>query len=246
MTGEDNTPVHVPGREELDACVLERADAAVGEDSQGDAAPEAPHDVPATSVLTLQADALLRHAANPAHLDMPMEARWAAIGVTSGSVKDRLLRELRGLGFIRLEKKGPCRTIYIYKKGWEYLGLTAPKGLGRGGAVHRRWVAHLKGLFRQKGYDVRVEIEVGKEKKRVDMVAFGAQKIAIEIAITSVTQEVANLKADLRSDAIDRVLVASPDVELLARIKERAQNDSDLAGQMDRVRFYRLIEKGGV
>jgi hypothetical protein len=176
---------------------------------------------------------------------MGMEERWAAVGVNSGSVKDRILRELYGFGLIRREEKGPRRTIHVRKEGWAYLGLKPPKGMGRGGTTHQCWVERLKSLFKRQGYDVRVEIEMGPEKKRVDLVAFGKRNIGVEVAMTSAAQEITNLKADLRSGVLDLVLVASPDRVLLAQIQSRAGEGAYLRAHASRIRFHLLTEEAG-
>lgn len=238
MTDEYKVPVHVPTREELDGCVVRRAHAS------GEVAEPTPGgDESGASLLTPKAEAFLKHAANPAHWDMGMEERWAAIHVESGSVKRNILRELHGLGLIRQEKRGSCRTVYIYRRGWEYLGLTPPKGLGRGGTLHQHWVKRLRGLFERKGYDVRVEIEMGPEKKRVDLVAFGERTIGVEVAMTSASQEIKNLTADLRSGVLDLVLVASPDRDLLTQIRKRVDEDAYLRAHKSRISFHRLEEE---
>ena len=238
-------PIHVPTAEELIACVVRRGDTTAMRTREEIPDSASSRDAPATPKLTPKAEALLRHAADPAHWNMGMEERWAAIGVNYGSEKDRILRELYGAGVISREKKGPRRTIHVRKEGWAYLGLKPPSGMGRGGTTHRLWVQRLKSLFKRKGYDVRVEMEIGREKKRVDLVAFARDRIGIEVAMTSAKQEITNLKADLRSGVLDLVLLVSPDRVLLAEIQKRVRDDTYLCAHASRLKYYLLTEEAG-
>ncbi len=236
---ESRAPVHVPTREELRACVVLRPKPA-------EAPPPEHLEAGAKGIrLSRDAERFLREAALRGEGASCLETLWEAVGIASGAVKKRVLSELRGAGFIRLERKGGAKAVYLYTAGWDYVGLKPPAGRGRGGSVHRYWVERLAGLFKRKGYDVRVEMEIGREKKRVDLVAFARDRIGIEVAMTSAKQEITNLKADLRSGVLDLVLLVSPDRVLLAEIQKRVRDDTYLCAHASRLKYYLLTEETG-
>lgn len=174
---------------------------------------------------------------------MTLEDHWKAIGVASGSVKKRVLDELRGNGFIRLARKKRSYEVYLYKRAWDLLGLEPPKAHGRGGPLHQKIAEVLAQQFKKQGYEVKVEYEVGSERKRVDLVAFGKhQRIGVEIALSDVDQELINLRADLNSGVLDAVLVVSTEETLLRQVRYRAQNDLHIKPHVGRI-YFRLIGK---
>ena len=236
---ESRAPVHVPTREELRACVVLRPKPA-------EAPPPEHLEAGAKGIrLSRDAERFLREAALHGEGASCLETLWEAVGIASGAVKKRVLSELRGAGFIRLERKGGAKAVYLYTAGWDYVGLKPPAGRGRGGSVHRYWVERLAGLFKRKGYEVLVEFEIGAARKRVDLVALSKRRVGIEVALTSPSQEVVNVREDLRSGVLDLVLVASPDAALLRRVRSRVTRDPYLAARMGRIRFYVLNEEGG-
>jgi hypothetical protein len=174
---------------------------------------------------------------------LTLEEHWKAIGIASGSVKKRVLDELRGNGFIRLARKGRSYEVYIYKRAWDLLGIEPPKAHGRGGLMHQKIARVLAQEFKRQGYEVKVEYEVGSGRKRVDLVAFGKhRRIGIEIALSDVDQELINLRADLNSGVLDAVLVVSTEETLLRQVRYRAQNDSYIKPHFGRI-YFRLIGK---
>ncbi len=194
------------------------------------------------SRLSREADAFLRHVVHPGNESLMLEHHWAALKITSGSTKGRILDELRGFGFIHLESRGKAQVVRLYESAWDYLGLRPPKVHGRGGAMHRGIAKRLARHFKSQGHDVRVECEIGPRRKRVDLIAFSkGKRIGVEIALTDVDQELRNLKEDLDSGALDIVLIVSVVESILQRIKARAASDPTLAPRLGQVHFH-LIE----
>jgi hypothetical protein len=189
--------------------------------------------------LSREADAFLRHAAHPGNETLTLEYHWTALKITSGSTKYRTLDELRGRGFIRLERRGKAQAVHLYDTAWDYLGLRPPRVHGRGGPLHRQLADTLARHFKRQGYDVRVECEIGPRRKRVDLIAFSrGKRIGVEIALTDVDQELRNLKEDLDSGALDIVLIVSVMEPILQRIKARAASDPALASRLGQVHFH--------
>lgn len=189
----------------------------------------------------------LRHAAKRENHWLSLEDRWAAIGVKGGGPKDRILKELQQtFSYIRLHEVGDgSKIVEVTKKGLKYLGRKPPKGSGRGGYIHQFWVDVAKRLFKSQGYSVKVEGESGIDHKRVDLIVSGSIKIGIEVSLTtSVSHEIKNLKADLRSGMFDFVIVASPKASRLKSIRRRAMKDPVLAPQMSRIKFFVLKRTG--
>ena len=239
--------VAVPSAEQLHRIVVPRGIASAGRETSPDPPTSGgPATEPAESdkpVLSHLARAFLNHAAQPQHRELGLEPRWRALGVTSGSIKKRVLAELRCLGFVRLEQKGRYRRIHLYNKAWEYLGVAPPTGEGVGGATHRAVVGKLATLFKKRGYDVHIEHEVGEFGKRVDLVCFGKDRIiGVEVGLSDVRQEIKNLRADLESGVLDLILFVSCDPHMAFRVRAAAEADPIVSENVRRIRFLYLEE----
>ena len=237
MPYPDDT-VHIPSLDELQAAVVPCAteDRDPAGDTKSGAAPASDT---SKERLSETAYKFLRHVANPLNDDLTLEQRWKALRVASGSKKNGALSELRRRGFIRLERKGRMRTVHLYKAAYTYLGLD-PHLEGVGGTTHRKIVKHLARVFKRRGFEVYIEQELGTERKRVDLLALGPERIGVEAGLSDARQEIKNLREDLASGALDRVLFVTVDEKLMAKVKRMAMADPELAAQMDRIRFLCL------
>ena len=249
MSEESDTGVYVPSVEELQRCVVPRRKPLAGHETPEKApgtghAPAGEPDAAATPPLSMLAAAVLNHAVQHHHLDLPLEARWKALGVTSGAVKERVLSELRRHGFIRLERKGRCRILHLYRKAWDYLGLAPPTGEGVGGPVHKAIVRRLAKAFKKRGYAVHVEHAIGKSGKRVDFVCFGKDRIlGVEVGLSDVHQELKNLREDLATNVLELILFVSCDPGMVRKVRAAALRDPAVSKHMDRIRFLYFEEE---
>ncbi len=235
MSTDTTHTINIPTVEELKASVLFRPPAAVSESTK----PVDPFvEFGTKPLLSREAEAFLRDSAVFAHTGSTLEEHFSRVHITSGSIKKRVIQELVGMGLMRLEHKGRSKRVYLYEKAWEYLGMTSPKGYGEGGITHRQYVTKVADLFKKKGFDVRVECPIGSHKKRVDLLALGKQRIAVEIGLSSVTQEIKNIEEDLASGAVDMVVFCAIDEKMLEAVRKRVMDHPTLAGQFHRIRFY--------
>lgn len=189
------------------------------------------------------AEAFLRHAAQSKHQDWDLECRWRALGIASGSEKERVLSELRRCGFLRLSRRGRTASVHLYPQAWYYLGMKPPASEGDGGPIHQRVVCHVAAAFKKRGYDVHIEQEIGLNRKRVDVVCYGAQRIGVEVGISDVRQELKNLRADLGAGVLDLILFVSPDPKLLARLQAMAREDTVVRAGLGHIRFMLFKEE---
>lgn len=231
MTPRERDMVEIPTFAELCAQVVPRKTAV---------APALAHErksVPDLPALSARAERFLRRVASFVDRPMPLEEHWRAVGIESGSAKNAVLKELRERGLIRLEHKGKAKRVHLFKSAWDFLGLIPPKGTGSGGATHRECVQRIARLFHAKGYDVHIEHPVGPEKKRVDILALGKRRIAIEVGLTDAAQEVSNCRDDLMSGAVDLVILVAANRSFLETVRRRVTRDPILSGQLDRLSF---------
>ena len=239
----DEIPLHIPTIEGLKAAVVmstPRGDGDSETDGVSPAMPSEPSE-PACH-FSIDAMAFLRHAALPAHSGFSLGQHFAALDVRSGSVTKRILDELRGAGMIRLELRGGFKQVHLYPAAWEVLGMTPPKGMGTGGGLHKAIVNMLASEFKARGYDVRIEFSLGPERKRVDLVAFGAKRIGIEVGLSDPGQEVRNIKKDLASGVLDLVILCSPEVAILERVRDAMATDPWLTSRSSQIQFF-LVER---
>ncbi len=230
-------PVHIPSIDDLHGCVVARGP----RPTSATGGPEAPRERErAVAHLSREAQLFLLHAATTCHKMTTLEQRWETLGITSGSKKKRIVNELLRFGLIRLEYKGKSRTVHLFKAAWKYLDMEPPKSTGTGGAIHQFWVREIARTLRKRGYDVHVEFALGPARKRVDVVAFGETKIGVEVALTSLEQELRNIREDLACDVLDRVIVASPDEAFLKRIKASAERDDAIRPHLHQIQFRLL------
>ena len=253
MSDEPMVPVHVPSFEALQALVAPRSSSAESAVLKPAPAKATTPSGSATSFptppkpgLSPLAEAFVRHAALYGKADLSLEERWRALGVNSGSVKRGVLKELREQGLIRLETKGRQKTVYLYRRAYDLLGLKAPTGEGVGGAAHKALVCRMAAVFKRRGYEVHIEQEIGLERKRADLVCYGkGYIIGIEMGLSDVRQELRNLRADLAAGILDLLLFVTTDRELLRQVRTRASEDAELAPQLRRLRFLYFPEEDG-
>jgi hypothetical protein len=234
--------IHIPTLEELRASVQSRpADPALEPITPVADDP----DRTGERILSREAEAFLRDAAAFIHMGSSLEEHFTRAGITSGSVKKRVIQELVSRGLIRLEHKGRSKQVHLYGTAWEYLGMEPPAGRGAGGSTHRHCIEHVARLFRARGYDVRVECPVGPRKKRVDLLALGKKRIGIEIGLSSPAQELRNIEEDLASGVLDMVVFCALDETMLEDVRKRVAKHPKLERQLARIRFYLLDLEDG-
>lgn len=192
--------------------------------------------------LSEKARAFLRTAASGEFTNLTLTQRWKMHGVLSGSERRKYQEELIQRGFIRLVRDGKRKTVHVYPAGYKYLGLDPPKGRGRGGADHQLYVSRLKAMLSKAGFDTYVEFEAGPRRKRVDLVAFGKNRLGFEVAMGDLQQELRNIREDLASGALDIVIVASPSASFLKKLHAHVQKDPVLRTQMARIKYRKLEE----
>ena len=236
----NSTPLSIPTMEELRAAVVAPMDSPDPSSERLGAETDRPStDKRSRPIrLTPLAEAFLRQAVLPGNRGLGLETYWQALGVTSGSVKGRVREELRRHGFIRIERKGRVSTVHVYGAGYAYLGVSPPKGEGVGGTTHKRIVARLAAQLKKRGYEVHIEQEIGPARKRVDLLALGPQRIAIELGLSDAEQEARNILADLRSGAVDQVVFVAVDRALLRRVTDHLAKQTVYISESHRVRFY--------
>lgn len=235
----DELPVHIPTQDELMAVVVKQPESSSVEDAAGGYRRK---DTP--DPLSPNAKAFLRYAAEQQHESLSLEDRWLAIGIVSGAVKKRVLAELCGRGFIRLESRGRVKKLHLYKVAWEYLRMERPKESGIGGSIHKVLAERAARMFKDRGYDIHFEMEVGPKRKRVDVVAFGRLRLGIEIGLTNPQQEVRNLRLDLESGALDYVLFVTATREFLDKVEKLIDHDPYLHRNREKIRLYLLEDDG--
>ena len=239
----DEIPLHIPTLEELTSAVIISAVPGSGHLETDERSPAPPSErLEPARHLSIDAMAFLVHAALPAHAGFSLGQHFAALDVRSGSVKERILDELRGAGLIRLELRGGFKQVHLFPAAWEVLGMTPPKGMGTGGGLHKAIVNMLASEFKARGYDVRIEFPLGPERKRVDLVAFGAKRIGIEVGLSDPVQEVRNIKKDLASGVLDLVILCSPEVAILERVRDAMATDPWLTSRSSQIQFF-LVER---
>ncbi len=246
MTSPSDKPLHIPTLEELRCCVVPRCTSADADESSKGGKRDPARDEPdstASPVLSTEAEAFLRHVVVLTHPKFTLEDHWAALGVTSSSKKQHVLKELRRHGLIRLERKGRQKVVHLYVKAYELLGISAPKGEGVGGTTHRQVVNRLAVILRKRKYEVHIEEEIGPDRKRVDILALGKQRIGVEVGLSSMNQELKNLRDDLASGVLDMILFVSTDRAMVDKVRSHAARDVVLKPQMHRLRFCYFDEE---
>lgn len=239
----DDSPLHIPTPKELIKSVVSSVHKAETiSDARPLPKPLSPPPAAPDKSFSFEAMAFLHHAALPENVGFMLEEHWNGLGIKSGSVKKRVLKELLGAGLIRLEKKGKACTVTLYAKAWELLGREPPRGMGTGGSMHKHIVLKLAQEFRSRGYDVHIEFPVGPDRKRVDLAAFGKCRLGIEVGLTDPKQEIWNLQADLRSGALDYVVFCSNSTSIFDKVRQGIQKDPWLSTQSHRIRFIQIKE----
>jgi len=241
-------PVIVPTMEALKASVVPRRRVSATPDTPG--APVAPFPPfepcpePADLGPSAKAMAVLRFYAYIGNREKPLEACWKAIGVKSGSQKARIVEELQRHGLMRLESKGRRKMVRLYKRAYGLLGIAPPKGDGVGGCIHKVIVAQLADMFRARGYDVHIEGEIGPHRKRIDLVAYGHRRVVgLELGLSRVAQELANLRADLFAGVLDLLLFVATDPSMLNKVRAGAASDPVIAPHIHRIHFCLFSEE---
>ncbi len=124
------------------------------------------------------------------------------------------------------------------------LGLPPPKGEGVGGTSHVLAVKQMTTVLKRRGYEVHIERQVGRSKKRVDIVAYGKDRIiGCEVGLSDVRQELKNLREDLEAGVLDLLLFVTTDKALLEKVKRLAAKDPVVSKHLHRVKFYLLDEE---
>jgi len=225
--------ISIPSITDLESAVFKRECPAPGPLAVSTAS-----DVAADGILLEDAArAFLCSVTDSTRRDWILEQHWKACDVTSGGRKERILDQLRGLGFIRLEVKKVGKTVYVYEAGWAYLGLKRPAGSGTGGASHQKLARYAVEVFKARSYDAHIEFSVGSglRRKRVDVAAFGPVRVGVEIALSRVEQELKNLRDDLASESLDKVLVVATDRGMLHSICRGIAADPYLLKRRSRI-----------
>lgn len=255
MFDPSKEPLYVPTLKELQALVVPPIETAADEDVLPASAscflPEATKtkhyeksSEPFSPRLSLQAEAFLRHAVLPGHETFNLESRWEALGIKSGSIKERILNELHRQGYMRLERKGKVQIPHLYAKTWEYLGCKPFTGEGVGGTTHRTIIKQVARLFAKRGYTVRVEQEIGEHRKRVDLVCYGKHRIlGIEVGLSDPRQEIKNLRDDLETGILDLVLFVTIEPDMLAKVRNMAVKDVFISRELKRIKFLIFDEE---
>lgn len=245
MTDDSLSPIHVPTRDELHDVVIETPNDANPVRSLEIAEPRIERmdtDRPKLC-LSNRADTFLRLVANAPSPVQPLENHWRALGVKGGSTKKRVLDELTGHGLIHLKKNGRTKVVELYPEAWKHLGIDPPKGEGRGGAPHRCIVKSIAKQFARYGCTVHIEKEIGIERKRIDLLALGKRKIGIEVGLSSVEQEVANIRNAIAAGVLDDIVLVGRDETFVNKVRQRCQRDSLLDLDLVRLHFYRVPEE---
>lgn len=188
--------------------------------------------------LSRDAERFLRYWASVDGEVRSLQDAWSALGIRSGSVKDRILKELSAGGYIRTEAHGRGKRVHLYVAAWEHIGIAPPKSIGRGGPQHQAIVKALAAKFRKRGYDVRVEAEIGPDRKRIDLIAFGRERIGIEVGLSETRQELKNLRADLAAGVLDRILWFTNDPRLLQRVRTAYVRNKEMSGLPTHIHFF--------
>jgi len=246
MSHPPESPVHIPSLADLEGVVVHRhLPADVSRDSVLVAAEWTKPDARDTTLhLSRDADRFLRYTAEPTHRGQTLEQHWSALGVSSGSVKERVLNELRTNGLIRLEVKGKLRRVHLYRRAYEYLGLRAPAGEGVGGTTHQSVARYVASLLRSKGFEVHIERTLGPAKKRVDVVGYGkSQIVGVEIGLSDERQEIKNLREDWETGVLDVLLFVTTDESMLEKVRSRVQKDPVLSKHTDQIHFLLVDEE---
>lgn len=190
--------------------------------------------------LSRKAESALRHVVIMGGFCPSLQTLWKALRMDSGSVTDPILRELKRGGFVRVARTGSYKSIHLYGRAYDYLGIKRPSGEGRGWEEHRWWVDTIGRWFRSAGADTRTEAEMGANRHRVDMAVFGERVIGVEVAMGDVQHEIQNIEADLATGVLDLVVVVSPKARVLERLRSKVQVHAGLADKLDKVRFFLL------
>ena len=246
MADSSDSPVSVPTLEELQAMVVPRRATPLSGVSAAVSVTSSvpPPPAPGGPKLSPDADALLRQAAQSHRRHWSLEQHWKELGVTSGSIKSRVLSELRAAGFIRAETKGREKHLYLYHKAYDFLGMKPPIGEGVGGATHKNVVAKVKKVLEHHGYSVYLEQEVGPHRKRVDLVAYGEKVVGVEVGLSDPRQELKNLRDDLAAGVLDFLMFVTTDPKISDKVRALAASDPVVAAQLVYVRFVCLTEDG--
>lgn len=247
MSHPPERPVNIPNLADLEGIVVRRCPAAIRDDPHPSTSAtdrKKPDVTDDTLRLSRDADRFLRYAAEPTHRGQTLEQHWAALGISSGSVKDRVLNELRTNGLIRLERKGKSCRVHLFTRAYEYLGLSAPTGKGVGGTTHQAVARHIAALLKSKGYEAHIDRALGAAKKRVDVVGYGTHHIiGVEIGLSDERQEIKNLRDDWETGVLDVLLFVTTDESMLENVRSRVQKDPVLNKHTDCIHFLLVDEE---
>ncbi|MBD3177221.1 MAG: hypothetical protein GF320_18775 [Armatimonadia bacterium] len=151
--------------------------------------------------------------------------REKRLGLSSRQV-DSFRKWLERHGYIRCHRASTGRRGGVpvlmepTDKGWAEVGLTKPKGLGKGGHVHQFWQHTIADHYRSRGGEATLEGRVGD--KQVDVLAvLDGRTIAIEVQLSDAHSE-ENLRRDLEPDLLDELVVACDRGSVVKRVQRLA------------------------
>ena len=146
-------------------------------------------------------------------------------------------RELEACGLAKRHSIAVGRSQMIFveptKEGFEFLGISPPAGVGRGGPGHRYCLSLVETHLQSKGYRTTREVEV--EGKRLDLLAVkGGSKVFVELE-TSDENAARNAVEDLAvaDGSVKQVAVICPTRKVLAQVEKavRAALDPQALGK---------------
>jgi hypothetical protein len=172
-----------------------------------------------------------------------LEEIWHALGITSGSTKMRIKRELFSLTFIRewrLQKgKTYPRWWEITPKGSSYLGKEPLSLHGKGKFLHSAGIHFVCRWGKNHGFDCAVERAVGERMKQVDVVLTKrdtGELVAVEICTSETQKELKNIKQDLAEDTgISKVILLATDASMKRKLEGLIREELELAPFSDRI-----------
>lgn len=140
---------------------------------------------------------------------------------------NRVTEDLRNKGLIRKRKLnkggrgGSIALLELTNQALRYLkeqDIKPKQSNGRGGIVHTYWVSQLTNYYKERGYDVRTEVELNNVIADIVVTDQSGEVVALEVEVTKPKDTLAKL--DELLSAVDKVLIVADKRTILNEVEE--------------------------
>lgn len=169
---------------------------------------------------------------------------WDKLGYVAPEAKSKARKRLTKdkLAEFVLARCGSTSRLLMFptEKGWQLLGKQPPRGLGRGGLVHRHFCHWLRDWHVAQGHDAQLEWLVPGTKHWADVAyTLNGVKHCVEVIVDCMEDNlVSHLKACfLQSDVVASVTIFVAQKAMLKEVQTLAASDASLFPYMNRIHF---------